>query len=125
VVEDVDYRTPRRLDKALFQQLTTSRWIAEHRNLLLTGPCGIGRVVEARGCARAPHYGRLVRRSDRVGSRLDGPRPNAGLDLTDGPPGERSGIAVRRDQAAMVFCLVIGMASRKVCIGVFPKHHRP
>src|SRR5262245_19162927 len=30
-IEDVDYRTPRRLDKALFQQLTTCRWIAEHR----------------------------------------------------------------------------------------------
>jgi DNA replication protein DnaC len=42
-IEDVDYRTPRRLDKALFQQLTTSKWIAEHRNLLVTGPCGIGK----------------------------------------------------------------------------------
>jgi hypothetical protein len=34
VVEDVDYRTPRRLDKALFQQLAAGKWIAEHRNLL-------------------------------------------------------------------------------------------
>jgi DNA replication protein DnaC len=42
-IEDVDYRTPRRLDKALFQQLATCRWIAEHRGLLLTGPCGIGK----------------------------------------------------------------------------------
>ena len=41
-IEDVDYRTPRRLDKALFQQLATCRWIAEHRGLLVTGPCGIG-----------------------------------------------------------------------------------
>src|ERR1700751_5301825 len=32
-IEDVDYRTPRRLDKALFQQLATCRWIAEHRGL--------------------------------------------------------------------------------------------
>jgi hypothetical protein len=40
-------------------------------------------------------------------------------------PGERSGIGVRRDQAAIVFSLVIGMASRKVCIGVLPKHRRP
>ena len=38
-IEDVDYRTSRQLDKALFQQLATCRWIAEHRNLLLTGPC--------------------------------------------------------------------------------------
>ena len=33
----------RGLDKALFQQLATCRWIAEHRNLLVTGPCGIGK----------------------------------------------------------------------------------
>ncbi|MFM8535981.1 MAG: IS21-like element helper ATPase IstB [Acidimicrobiia bacterium] len=42
-VEDVDYRTARRLDKALFQQLAAGRWIAEHRNLLVTGPCGVGK----------------------------------------------------------------------------------
>src|SRR5215813_4125924 len=36
-IEDVDYRTPRRLDKALFQQLATCRWIG----LLVTGPCGV------------------------------------------------------------------------------------
>ena len=40
-IEDVDYRTPRRLDKALFQQLAACRWIAEHRGLLVTGPCGL------------------------------------------------------------------------------------
>ncbi len=38
-VEDVNYRAPRQLDKALFQQLTTSRWISEHRNLAICGPC--------------------------------------------------------------------------------------
>jgi DNA replication protein DnaC len=67
-VEDVDYRTPRRLDKALFQQLATSRWIAEHRNLLVTGPCGIGKSWLA--CALAQkacrdgytvHYARVPR----------------------------------------------------------------
>jgi DNA replication protein DnaC len=42
-IEDVDYRTPRRLDKALFQQLATCRWVAEHRSLLVTGPCGVGK----------------------------------------------------------------------------------
>jgi hypothetical protein len=40
-IEDVDYRTPRRLDKALFQQLTTCGWIAEHSGLLVSGPCGL------------------------------------------------------------------------------------
>ena len=42
-IEDVDYRTPRRLDKALFQSLATCRWVAEHRSLLVTGPCGVGK----------------------------------------------------------------------------------
>jgi DNA replication protein DnaC len=42
-IEDVDYRTPRQLDKAVFQQLASSRWIAEHRNLAICGPCGIGK----------------------------------------------------------------------------------
>src|SRR6266480_716745 len=42
-IEDIDYRTPRRLDRALFQQLAAGKWIAEHRNLLVTGPCGIGK----------------------------------------------------------------------------------
>jgi len=67
-IEDVDYRTPRQLDKALFQQLATCRWIAEHRNLLLTGPCGIGKSWLA--CALAQkacrdgytvHYARVPR----------------------------------------------------------------
>lgn len=43
-VEDIDYRSPRKLDKALMQQLGSCRWIAEHRNLHITGPCGIGKT---------------------------------------------------------------------------------
>lgn len=43
-IEDVDYRTPRKLDKALFQKLATGRWIAEKQNLLITGPCGVGKT---------------------------------------------------------------------------------
>lgn len=67
-IEDVDFRTPRKLDKALFQQLSTCRWIAEHRNLLVTGPCGIGKSWLA--CALAQkacrdgysvHYARVPR----------------------------------------------------------------
>ena len=42
-IEDVDYRTPRRLDRSLFQQLTTGNWIAEKHNLIIVGPCGIGK----------------------------------------------------------------------------------
>jgi len=43
-IEDVDFRTPRKLDKALFQQLVTGRWVDQHQNLLVTGPCGVGKT---------------------------------------------------------------------------------
>ena len=36
-VEDVDYQTPRGLDRALFLKLAACGWIAERRNLLVTG----------------------------------------------------------------------------------------
>lgn len=42
-IEDVDYRTPRRLDKALFQHLAHGQWIARKQNLIITGPCGVGK----------------------------------------------------------------------------------
>ncbi len=44
VPEDVDYRTARRLDKPLFQQLLTGKWIRDRRNLIITGPCGVGKT---------------------------------------------------------------------------------
>lgn len=42
--EDVDYHASRRLDKALFQKLLTGQWIKKHRNLMITGPCGVGKT---------------------------------------------------------------------------------
>ena len=36
-VEDVDYQNPRGLDRALFLKLAACDWIAERRNLLITG----------------------------------------------------------------------------------------
>jgi len=50
-VEDVNYRAQRQLDKALFQQLATCRWIADKRNVLVTGKCGLGKTWLA--CALA------------------------------------------------------------------------
>jgi DNA replication protein DnaC len=42
VVEDIDYRTPRGLDRALFQKLAGGEWIEAHDNLILCGPTGVG-----------------------------------------------------------------------------------
>ena len=49
--ENVDYRARRGLDKGLFQQLLTGKWIADKRNLIITGPCGVGKTWL--GCALA------------------------------------------------------------------------
>jgi DNA replication protein DnaC len=38
VVEDVDYRAPRGLDRALFHKLAAGEWIDAHDNLILCGP---------------------------------------------------------------------------------------
>lgn len=43
VVEDVDYRAPRGLDRALFHKLATCEWIREHHHLVVLGPTGIGK----------------------------------------------------------------------------------
>ena len=41
VVEDVDYRATRGLDRALFQKLAEGAWIDAHENLILCGPTGL------------------------------------------------------------------------------------
>jgi DNA replication protein DnaC len=42
-VENVDYRSPRGLDRALFQTLATGQWVREHQHLAITGPTGTGK----------------------------------------------------------------------------------
>lgn len=51
--ENVDYKTRRGLDKALFQNLLTGKWIKDKRNLMITGPCGVGKTWLACALAQA------------------------------------------------------------------------
>jgi len=43
VVEDADLRTPRGLDRGLFQTLTTCGWIRDSHHVLNGGPTGVGK----------------------------------------------------------------------------------
>jgi DNA replication protein DnaC len=43
VIEDIDLRTPRGLDRGLFQKLATCGWIPDSQHLLIGGPTGVGK----------------------------------------------------------------------------------
>lgn len=51
MAEDVDYRATRSLDRALFNRLLTGTWVAEHQNVVITDPTGVGKTWLA--CALA------------------------------------------------------------------------
>lgn len=42
-VEDVDLRTPRGIDRAVFARLVAGDWIDRHENVLVTGATGLGK----------------------------------------------------------------------------------
>ena len=51
-IEDIDYRTPRGLDRQLVRSLTAeSAWVREHQHLFLIGPTGVGKTWLARAFA--------------------------------------------------------------------------
>lgn len=43
-IEDVDYRSARGLDKSLLFTLASCQWVKDRRNILITGPTGIGKT---------------------------------------------------------------------------------
>jgi len=68
-LEDIDYRTPRGLDRTLMAALATGQWLRQHLNILITGKTGVGKSWIA--CALANQACRLgfsarYQRSDRL-----------------------------------------------------------
>jgi DNA replication protein DnaC len=50
-LEDIDYHHPRGIDRSLLVSLASCGWIASSRNVLITGPTGVGKTYIA--CALA------------------------------------------------------------------------
>ena len=83
-LEDIDYSHARGLTKPQVMELSTSRWVAEKQNVLLTGPTGVGKSFLA--CALGQKacrdgYSVVYRRASRLfdelaQARADGTYPH-------------------------------------------------
>ena len=69
-IEDVDYRAARGLDRALFLKLAGCDWVRSRHNLLITGPCGVGKSWLACAWPESLQGGSLHRLSSRTAAVL-------------------------------------------------------
>ena len=79
-VENIDYLTHRGLDRELMRELVSCRWVRAGRNVILTGPTGIGKswiacALGEKACRDGftVHYARVTRLSQELSmTRADG-----------------------------------------------------
>ena len=79
-LEDVDFRTPRGLDRQVVMDLGTCSWIQEHHNLVLTGPTGTGKsflAVQGHGLLLGSEGHQAVQRAavEKMKSQMHGQAP--------------------------------------------------
>lgn len=82
VIEDVDYRAARGLDKRKFAALAQGDWVTQHQHVIFTGPTGIGKTYLA--CALGQLAARqgiatLYRRTGRLLEEIDISRADGSL----------------------------------------------
>ncbi len=65
-LEELDVRSSRSIDRAQLATLATCRWLQEKRNLILTGPTGIGKTFVACALARKACESRFSARHYRL-----------------------------------------------------------
>jgi DNA replication protein DnaC len=46
-VEDIDYKTPRGIDRSVIMSLISCDWVKRHHNIIITGPTGAGKTFLA------------------------------------------------------------------------------
>jgi DNA replication protein DnaC len=50
-VEDIDYKSPRGIDRSVIMSLNSCDWIKKHHNVIITGPTGAGKTFLASALA--------------------------------------------------------------------------
>lgn len=50
-IEDIDYKTPRGIDKTVLLNLSSCQWVRKHQNVIIIGPTGIGKSFLASALA--------------------------------------------------------------------------